>query len=446
MDVADLKTVLRNQIAAQEMPAYVYTYPPKSAYQPFLGPWQRAAESWRGYRGKLALYVHVPFCEMKCTFCDLFTVTNAHEPALVDRYVRCILAELDLMRPYLADDVTVGSLYFGGGTPTLLAKHHLQAIVGKVRDTFRIDAAVEVSIEGAPNTLSAERFADYLELGFNRLSIGIQTFDDAELAHMGRHYGAELGAAVARAAVDSGIANVNIDLIYGIPDQTRTDWQANLERALAIGPQTVTAYPLVIRDRTTLGKRARDDVMHADNRYDWYDFTVDTLSAGGYRPKTLVTYARDGGGCLHEENEYMGMPTLALGAGARKYGPIMHYVDDDYANRRPNLATTMAYMDAIERGAIPIRSAVALARHEQQRRFVILGLLSTGIRLARYAERFDEDVAVEFAAYLDALESEALLVRDDAVVALTAKGKKYSSIIGHLLASKLVAETKDRYR
>jgi oxygen-independent coproporphyrinogen-3 oxidase len=445
MSVDDLKTRLRTQIAANEMPAYVYTYPPKSAYQPFLGPWQRAAESWQGFRGKLALYVHVPFCEMKCTFCDLFTVTNAHDTPVVDRYVRCVEAELELMRPYLSDDITVGSLYFGGGTPTLLAKHHLQSIIGKVRDTLRIDSSAEISIEGAPNTLGADRFADYLELGFNRLSIGIQTFDDAELRQMGRTYGAELGATMAGAAVASGIANVNIDLIYGIPDQTRADWQSNLERALAIGPQTVTAYPLVVRDRTTLGKRSRADVMHADNRYEWYDFTVDTLAAGGYRPRTLVTYARAGGGCLHEENEYMGMPTLALGAGARKYGPTMHYVDDDYANRRANLATTLAYMDSIERGAIPIRSAVALTKDEQQRRFVILGLLSTGIRRARYAERFGEDVTDGFTTYFDALEAEQLLAVDDDVIALTAKGKKYSSIVGHLLASELVHASRDRY-
>src|SRR5262245_29501757 len=212
MAVVDLQSRLRNQIAANEMPPYVYTYPPKSAYQPFLGPWQRAAESWRGYRGKLALYVHVPFCEMKCTFCDLFTVTNAHEPAVVDRYVRCIATELERMRPYLDDAITVGSLYFGGGTPTLLAKHHLQSIVDKVRATFRVDDAAEISIEGAPNTLGPDRFADYLAVGFNRLSIGIQTFDDAELRQMGRHYGAELGVQMARAAVASGISNVNIDL------------------------------------------------------------------------------------------------------------------------------------------------------------------------------------------------------------------------------------------
>jgi oxygen-independent coproporphyrinogen-3 oxidase len=441
---------LRHQIAAHEMPPYVYTYPPKSAYQPFLTPWQQAAESWRELTGPMTLYVHIPFCEMKCTFCDLFTVTNVHREPLVDRYVRSILAELDLMLPYLnTRKLTIGSLYFGGGTPTLLSRPHLESILDKVRANFTLDPRAELSIEGAPNTLGAEKFAQYQALGFNRLSIGIQTFGELGLKEMGRAYGAELGGTMARAAVQSGIPNVNLDLIYGIPGQALEHWHRDLERALEIGPQTVTAYPLVVRNRTTLGKvRASDsrhDVMDEQNRYEWYDFTVDTLAAGGYEARTLVTYARSGGGCRHEENEYMGMPTLALGAGARKYGPTLHYVDDDYADRRPNQATMMAYMDSIEQGKIPIRSAVSLSREERQRRFVILGLLSSGIQTLRYAELFQDDVVSSFSKYFEVLESEDLIVRHEAVIALTRKGKKYSSIIGHLLASEFVKQSKDRY-
>ncbi len=449
--MTDVRTRLQRQIAAHEMPPYVYTYPPKAAYEPFLGSWQRAAESWRGFGGRMALYLHVPFCEMKCTFCDLFTVTNQHAEPVVDRYVRCLLREIDLMLPYLdTSRITVGSLYFGGGTPTLLSQGHLEAILGKLRASFAIDPRAEVSIEGAPNTLGPDKLALYERIGFNRLSIGIQTFAAEELVKMGRPYDAALGEEMSRAAVGSGIGNVNLDLLYGIPGQTLEAWERNLATAIDIGPRTLTAYPLVIRDRTTLGKaRSRDprnDLMDEENRYEWYDFTVDALAAAGYEVKTLVSYAKTGGGCVHEENEHLGMPTLAFGAGARKYGPTLHYVDDDYVNRRPNQATWHAYMDAIEQGAIPVRSAAELTKEERQRRFVIMGLLASGVLTARYTELFDDDATATFGTYFDALEAEGLLVRGGDALALTRNGKKYSGIISQLLASDFVQQHKDRYR
>lgn len=428
---------IRETISEKEMPSYIYTYPTKKSYVP-MTDWKKACESWSKVAGPITLYIHIPFCEMKCSFCDLFTATNQPEK-VIDRYVKAIIKEIEIMEKYLKKDkISIQSIYFGGGTPTLLSKEQLDAIIHKIRNTFVIANHAEWSIEGAPNSFTIEKLGCFKSSGINRLSIGIQSFDAQELIAMGRFYDPILSQTMAKAAVESGIGNINLDLIYGIPGQTFKGWKQNLLTAIDIAPATITTYPLAVRSRTAFGKQMerglRNDLADASERYRWYDFTKEQLLYAGYKQQTLVTYSKEGGGCLHEANEFSGIPTLSLGAGSRKYAPDFHYVDEDYINRKPNRVTMMEYMDAIERNELLVKSGVQLTKNDQILRYLILGLLANGIDTLKYLEKFQESIEDRFLDLLQAFNDEGFTADVNSLITLTVKGRRFSSHVGNFIA------------
>lgn len=435
---------LRERIAREDMPAYVYTYPPKPAYQPFTDS-KRVVASWRGVSGPLNLYVHIPFCEMKCSFCSLFATVGGSSTTH-ERYVQAIRRELELIVDggLDAEAVEVRSIYFGGGTPTSLADELLGDLLAAIRRRFRIAADAEVAIEASPNSLDESRCTALSALGFTRLSIGVQTFDDAELARMGRHHTAEQAARMVAAAMHAGLPNVNLDLIYGFQDQTLEGWLRNLRVATELGPPTITVYPLIVRKRTGYGRRFPDNAESfaaPPDKYAWYDLAIEHLGAAGYRQHTLVTYARNGGGCGHEASEFRGVPTLGLGAGARSYASDLHYTNDDYLDVRAPQSTINAYIEELlVHSRVLVRSAAMVGDDERARRGFILALLFEGVDRDGYGRRFGEDLEERFAEPLEALRSEGCLDEGDGRLRLSRRGRRFSSLIAEFLISAEVAE------
>jgi oxygen-independent coproporphyrinogen-3 oxidase len=445
--VGELREKFAGKVAADDLAPYVYTYPPKGAYRPFADG-RKAAESWRSVQGPINLYAHVPFCDMKCSFCNLFATTHHSEDTL-NRYVAAICREFDLATAaFDLEQVELDSIYFGGGTPSVLSDRQLTALTKKFSSRSRIASDVDVSIEAAPDSIDAARCEAFLKMGFTRLSIGIQSFDDQELRAMGRHYGADRGAQVASAAVGAGIPNVNLDLIYGLPGQTAERWRRSLDIAVAIGPQTLTIYPLVVRNRTTFGTLLRMSTIQfpaAQVRYEWYDLAVELLTASGYRQRTLVTFARDRGGCRQEANEFIGLPTLGLGAGARSYAPRLHYANDDYRTATGTSAAIAAYLVSVESGVLPVRSAVGLDETEAARRYMILNLLYQGVDRQRYQDRFGETVEQRFGIELDVLRAEGCLDESSPCLSLSARGRRLANLVADLLASSQVRDISVAY-
>ncbi len=442
---------LRQQIQAQILPAYLYTYPPKSSYRPFKD-WQTAVGQWQKISGDITLYIHVPFCDMKCHFCDLFTVTKLHTDSVMLRLLNCLRAELEMMACYIQkNSVQVSSIYFGGGTPTLLPAESLHLILTTIQKNFILKENIEFSIEGAPNSLHEKKLKELKSLGFNRISIGIQSFQQSELRAMGRHYDANLGFDMAYLANQVlHFENTNIDLIYGIPNQTLDAWQFNIEKAVALNPQTITLYPLMLRKRTFFGKQSvgncNKNFTAEQERYDWYDRTVQWLTSVGYQQKTFVNFAKKSGGCRYEENSFLGSPTLSVGPGSRKYATALHYTDDNYIERQSNKTTFLHYMEKIEQGVLPIQSAVFLSKSEQMLRFFILGLLFSGVHKKQFRERFGTSLSQCYGNVLAILNTEGLIEDGMTNIHLTAKGYKYSSIIGGFLSSPEVKASLHHYQ
>lgn len=426
-----------NRLQNEEGCRYVYTYPFKGAYRPCLSQEQVAA-SWQAGSGLLNIYIHIPYCEMKCSFCNLFTTTQ-HSQATFARYVEALLAEMRLISDLVdCSSYTIDSVYFGGGTPTLLPSGMLQTVVDELQLRFRFGPDAELAIESAPNAIGKLKLHELRHVGFQRLSIGVQSFTDTDLRAMHRDYSPELGRDTARAAIEAGFENVNIDLIYGLPDQSLETWAWNLESIANLGVHTVTLYPLVLRTRTHFGKSYQTSPQHFPRGQDLnrpYDLAVGFLSSRGYKQDTMATFSRGCGGSRHEFNEFRGIPTLGFGVAALSYAPTLHYSSGHYFEPKPAAEIIAAYFRDVDERVLPLRSGIVLDKNEARRRYVILGLLYSGICRESYTRTFHEAIEDSFGSELKILRQEGCIEEVGSKILPSQKGRRFSSVIADLLAS-----------
>jgi len=357
---------------------YVYTYPLKGAYRP-LADYTSVIKAWCLASGPLNIYVHIPYCGMKCGFCNLFTTTQGTAEAL-EHYTRSVLDEARILARQIDwRQFEVDSLYFGGGTPTLLSCGELEYLIQGLRDLFTFRSSTEMAIESAPNSIDEKKLQDLRRLGFHRISFGVQSFQTVELQAMARPYDPRLAGRMAYGAIAAGFANVNVDLIFGLPNQSLQTWLQNLEASADLGVQTITIYPLTLRARTAFGKAFNTIPQlfpRGSELYEFYDAAVQFLGARGYQQRTSVAFALNGGGCRHEANEFAGIPTLGLGVAALSYAPAVHYTSGHYFEPEATSRVIGDYLRAIDERVLPIRSTFLLDRDETQRRHMIFGLLS----------------------------------------------------------------------
>lgn len=430
-----------------ERPTYVYTYPFKGAYRP-IAETRLVRESWASTSGRINVYVHIPYCDMKCSFCALFTTTT-HTPSKLADYCQSLLKEIRIVARLVNwDRCQVDSLYFGGGTPSLLSPDQLSEICGELNKYFNFRADAELAIEAAPNTTDKLGLRNLVEAGFQRLSIGVQSFDSQELLTMGRTYDAKLGLSMTSEAIEAGFRNVNVDLIYGLPGQSVETWLQNLGTAVGLGVKTITIYPLTIRSRTQFGRqhtKSSPSFPGGAEIYDLYDTAFDFLSSHGYLQYSAAGFAKDTGGNRHEINEFSGIPTLGLGVAALSYSPSIHYTSGNYLEGGTGRVIT-EYMATIDAGDFPIRSGIALDDDEVRRRYLILGFLFSGIDRDEYQTMFHDAVEVHFDSEIDVLRREQCVEEIGNKITLSERGRRFSSLVANLFASAKVKQLAESYR
>ena len=262
----------------------------------------------------LSLYVHLPWCVRKCPYCDF----NSHEArgALpFAAYVDALVADLDHDLP-LAWGRTVHSVFFGGGTPSLFPAACIDAFLQAASARLRFAPGLEITLETNPGTAEHGRFADYRAAGVTRLSFGVQTFDDAVLATLGRiHDGAQAVAAV-RQAQDAGFDNLNLDLMYALPGQTLAMAADDVDRALALAPAHISHYQLTLEPNTVFAARPPAGLPDEDLAWDMQEQCQRQLADAGYRQYEVSAYARPGRECVHNLNYWRFGDYLGIGAGA----------------------------------------------------------------------------------------------------------------------------------
>jgi oxygen-independent coproporphyrinogen-3 oxidase len=284
------------------------------------------------------LYVHFPYCAQKCPYCDF----NSHAIAHDDRaYADAVLEEMDLRGPSFPGPLT--SIYFGGGTPSRWDPAQVRRVIDRARAAFAFAGGVEITLEANPGSVAEARMFDYVDAGVNRFSIGVQSFDDAELIQLGRIHDGSAAETAVGIALRTG-ARVSLDLMYALPGQSWNDVRRSLDRAIALGPHHVSAYTLTIEPDTTLGKKTALGLfvpMPDDFQAHLIERVTETLESAGYARYEISSYARPGEESRHNCLYWMGAPYLGVGAGAHSY---LVSIDQTSAIRRENVRRPDAYL------------------------------------------------------------------------------------------------------
>ncbi|WP_328393459.1 STM4012 family radical SAM protein [Streptomyces sp. NBC_00390] len=424
--------------------SYVYAYPHKTAYRP-LGRDGRdrpaLREVWAG-EGKdaLSLYAHIPFCEVRCGFCNLFTRIGAPDE-LTGRYLDALDRQATAVREALGDDgpVHFAAAAFGGGTPTCLTAAELERLCDIAEERMGADLrAVPLSVETSPATATADRLAVLTARGATRVSIGVQSFVDAEAkAAVRPQHRADVEAALGRIR-DAGVPVLNIDLIYGIDGQTEHTWRASLDAALVWEPEELYLYPLYVRPLTGLGRLGdRSDAAWDTQRLRLYRAGRDHLLTHGYEQVSMRMFRRRGAprqGPGDHACQTDGM--IGLGCGARSYTSALHYSFDYAVEMREirGIIDTFTQADDFTRAEVGRR----VDEDEARRRHLLQSLLQAeGMERAGYRERFGADAAEHFPAELERFAARGWLDEDaePGRLKLTPEGLAYSDALGPELFS-----------
>jgi len=333
------------------------------------------------------IYIHIPFCKSKCYYCDFYSVTKSEG---IDRFTGTLLRELDLRSPYLSDK-QVDTIYFGGGTPTLLSPGKPAMILARIREIFEVHEQAEITIEANPDDLNPAILEQYLENGFNRISIGTQSFFDEHLKLMNRRHDARQAIEAIRMAAGSGFTNISLDLIYGIPGMTSTQWQHNLEVAGSLPANHISAYHLTIEPGTRFGRLKKSGLFSEipdEQSVDQYRMLRETLGANGFEQYEISNFARHRQYSRHNTKYWMGNSYLGLGPSAHSFNGT---------GRHWNPASLTRYTAAVDDGKHPQGEIIdPLMRRNEQ---VMTRLrTSRGIHASEFRSDFGEPAWTELLA------------------------------------------------
>lgn len=381
---------------------------------------------------KLGIYVQVPFCQTKCTYCNFHTgvVASSRFAPYVEAVCWEIREHQELLRAtgvpwdggfvekahsqeWLCHEAVVDTIYIGGGTPSLLDPAHLRDILEAIRSTF-VTELVEVTLEADPETIEAEKAAAWVAAGINRVSFGLQSFVDKELIAAGRmHRRADIYRAVPilRAA---GLRNISFDLIAGLPHQTKQSWRQSLEELAALAPEHVSVYLLEIDEGSRLGKElllgggkySAGAVPSEDEMADYYEMAQEALGAAGYHHYEISNWAKPGFESKHNLKYWQREPYLGFGAGAHSFSGT---------ERWANAHDAAGYVAAVQNGRLPVEQHEKLTTESALEEELFLGLRQLdGIDL----DRIEQEYGVTLAGKFDPLALAGLVKREGSLVRL----------------------------
>jgi oxygen-independent coproporphyrinogen-3 oxidase len=364
------------------------------------------------------LYVHIPFCSSRCSYCDF--ATGLYQSELAERYVCGLLNEI---RAWQHRSEIVDTIYFGGGTPSLLAPAQLERILASLYERFKIANGPEITLEINPGSATPEKLRAFRSLGVNRASFGAQTFDDTELAKLGRSHNSADTLRTFAELRDAGFANVSFDLIAGLPGQTLEGWQRNIKQALELAPEHLSFYLLEVHSGTPLAEHIRRGIQPQpddDLAGVMYEWMLEQAVAAGYEHYEISNLCRPGFHSRHNVKYWTAAPYYGFGCSAHSY--------DGDTRRWSNQRDVLKYVEMIESGASPVVEEQQLAPTDVRAEALFLGMrLMQGVDLRRYRESFGVDLRDEHADDLDRFCKAGLVELDGDLIRLTRTGALLSN-------------------
>jgi oxygen-independent coproporphyrinogen-3 oxidase len=359
----------------------------------------------------VALFIFIPFCKIKCTYCDFNAYANLSR--VMAPYADAVAREIGLwgIGAHRGAPLHPKTIYFGGGTPSLVPVAHIEKILRACEYFFTLRPNPEITLEANPGTVDEDKLRALHALGVNRLSLGVQAFDDAVVRRLNRGHTVADALETYDLARRAGFDNINLDFIYGLPLQTLHDWRATLERALALAPEHLSLYALKVEEDTGLEfqiKRGKYPMPDDDLAADMYELTEEMLDAGGYEQYEISNWARRVGAIResplrskHNLTYWHNEPYFGFGAGAHScYGGERYW----------NVLSPVKYIQRVERGESVVDGRETISRELEMAETMILGLrLNEGIAFDAFAKRYGEDARERYAAQLHEVQELGLI-------------------------------------
>ncbi len=365
-----------------------------------------------------SLYLHIPFCEHKCIYCDFYSIENMSS---MDQFIAALELEIVRRAEMFSSQETIETIFFGGGTPSLLSAQQFEKIFFLIHKHFRVQENAEITCESNPGTVELNKLNEFRSVGFNRISFGIQSFHDDDLKFLTRIHSAAEAERAVESAYRAGFDNVSCDLIFALPNQTPSRWKENLRRAIALQPKHISAYALIVEDQTPLATMVKNKLvtpMPDEEDAELYELTIDTLRSNGYEQYEVSNFAKPGFLSRHNFNYWNHANYIGLGPSAHSF-----WKDSPTTGKRWwNVRSIQSYCEMTGRGEYPVVGGEEIDHKKFFNEEIFLGLRSTGLDLKKLYPLYGEDVFSAKKVMVDEMEHEGLLTRQNNIISLTSKG------------------------
>ncbi len=362
------------------------------------------------------IYLHIPFCERKCIYCDFYSVENLNR---LSEFVELIIKEIEIFKSEsdFVNDTVFDTIYFGGGTPSLLEPSQFEKIFNVIFKNFKVSSDVEITVETNPGTVDKDKLAEFRKIGINRISFGVQSFFDDDLNFLGRIHTSEDAINCVKFAFESGFENVNVDLIFGLPEQDKSKWIANLKKVLQLDVPHVSTYNLIVERGTPLYelvKTGKVKLPGDDEQAELYEITIEFFEDAGYRHYEVSNFAKEGFECRHNLKYWQYENYIGFGPSAHSFW---------VSKRWWNVANLEKYAKAINSNKLPIANFEILDDEKMIEEFIYLGLRSTGVDLKRFKDKFGFDLlSSDIIGEIDELKNLNFVNINENFISLTRKG------------------------
>lgn len=368
------------------------------------------------------LYIHIPFCKKACHYCDFHFTQSIGQ---MDDMVNAICQELLIQNEFLGND-TVRTIYFGGGTPSLLSEDHLKKIMKLINYEYDLSSNPEITLEANPDDLTADKLSMFYEHGINRLSIGVQTFNDEMLKWMNRQHSAEEAELCFYEARKAGFENISMDLIYALPADDHDLWQADLKQMVRMNPEHISAYCLTIEPKTAFGNWLQKEIIqpiNEDMAAEQFEILVETLDRFRYEQYEISNFAQMGYESQHNSGYWQDEKYLGIGPSAHSYNGKF---------RKANVANNAKYLKGLKDDKVPFE-VITLSKEDQINEYILTSLRTKwGCDLNRLKDKYEIDLLQVHGNHLEKLAYQSYLFEEDGCIILTQAGK--------LLADKIASE------
>ena len=362
---------------------------------------------------KTACYIHIPFCDHKCIYCDFYSIVTSNN---IQPFLKSVKKEINYYSNMYSEGRELISIYFGGGTPSLMEPDYIREIIDTIKEKFNVAENSEITLETNPGTVSLEKLKKFQEAGINRLSIGIQSFENEDLKFLTRIHNSETAIKTVNDAVTAGFENISLDLIFNLPNQTKKKWKENLKQAIDLPIKHISAYSLILERGTILNKMVLDEkVKIQDEDYDaeLYSTTIDFLTANGFNQYEVSNFAKPGFECVHNNAYWHYTDYFGFGTSAHSF----------INNKRWwNFSSLKMYIENIERLGNAVAGSETITPEKALNEFVMLELRSSGLNIKEFGNLFGDSWLKEKYPYFELLKKNDFVKISTGLIKMTNKG------------------------